>query len=437
MVKKFISFILFLLVLVSALSSAFASNFSLNFTPTCEALYLVNLDTNTTAFNKNGDKKMYPASLTKIMTYIIVIENVDDIDNTIITIKDDLIKSLLGTGSSISGIKANEQLSIRQLLHCLMIKSGNDAAIVLADISKFVNLMNDKAKSLGCNNTHFMNPHGLHDENHYTTASDMALITKHAMTLPYFIEITSMSTSYIMGENKYPLVTTNSMIDLSRGGKYYYAPAKGIKTGHTDEAGQCLVSSAVNNGYTYLCVALGAPTKDANGNKIQDNYAMLDSKELYKWAFSTLQIKPILNRKNMVGEVNVKLASNRDTLMLVPSDDFSALLPKEVSSSSVDIQVEKPEFVKAPIKAGQKIGTATLKYANVELAKVDLVASEDIERNWILFSIDFIGNIISSIWFKISLFLAISLIILYIILIKVKYTYVTNKLFVYYNAYKI
>lgn len=423
MLKKIICLFLSTVFLIYYVpKSSFAANFNIDFTPSCEALYLLNLDTDTVAYEKNSEKKMYPASLTKIMTYIVTAEHVKDFDNTTITIRKDLINKLLGTGSSIANLNADENLTVTQLLHCLMIKSGNDAALALADyvgngdIDNFVTMMNDKAAELGCKNTHFMNPHGLHDENHYTTAKDLSIIAKYAMTLPNFMDISSSSTSYIMGEDKYPLVTTNSMIDQSRGGKYYYQYARGIKTGHTEEAGYCLVSSAVHNGYSYLCVAMGAPITDSSGNKVADNYAMLDSKSIYKWALSNLELKPVLKKNDPITEINVNLSTDKDSILLYPAENYSALLPKNVNISSIDIKIEKPDSVDAPIKVGQKIGTAVLSYANKELARIDLVAGEDINRNFILFFIQLISNIISSIWFKIALAIVVILVVAYIIL---------------------
>lgn len=423
MAKKIIfSFILIITLSISNLKLSFAANFNLNFTPMCESLCLYNLDTDTIVYNKNGDKKMFPASLTKIMTYIITAENIKDFDNAKITVKKELIDSLLGTGSSVSGIKANDVLSVKQLLHCLMIKSGNDAALVLADyvgngdINKFIDMMNQKAIELGCSQTHFVNPHGFHNDDHYTTAEDLIIMTKYAMNLFDFMEICNSSTSYILGEDKYPLVTTNSLIDQSRGGKYYYQYARGIKTGHTQEAGYCLASSAVYNGYSYICIALGAPIKDNSGKVITDNYAMLDSKSIYKWAFTSLELKPILKKNDPLAEIKLNLTTNKDSTLLYPIDNYSALLPKNVSSSSVDIKIEKPNSIDAPIKTGQKIGTAILSYANKELAKIDLVATENIDRNIILFLIKCISEIISSIWFKIAIIVTIFLVFIYLYL---------------------
>ena len=267
--------------------------------------------------------------------------------------------------------------------------------------------MNQKAEELGCANTHFMNPHGLPEYNHYTTSNDMANIVKYAMTLPYFSEITNQVVSTIIGEDR-PLVTTNRLIDKVRGGDYYYKYAKGIKTGHADETtGYCLVSTAANDGYTYLCVALGAPN---------DGGAEIDSKNLYRWAFNSLEIKQIMNSETPIGEVKVKYAWNKDSMMLTTQGSLSTILPVSVSSSSIEVITDIPDSVNAPISAGQKIGTATLRYANQDLETVDLLASEDIPINYFIFFIDIINALATSKWFIISIVIVLVLLVVYILL---------------------
>ena len=185
-------------------------------------------------YEKNADKRREPASTTKIMTYIVVYENVEDPDNTTVTISEKIRDELLGTGSSLSGIQVGDILTVKQLLYCMMIPSGNDAALALADfvgggdVQKFVDMMNEKAAELGCTNTHFMNPHGLHDDEHYTTARDLAIITQYAMMLPDFMDITNTTNIYYKpyggpdAEEKRLLVTTNRLIHKNLDPQYYY-----------------------------------------------------------------------------------------------------------------------------------------------------------------------------------------------------------------------
>jgi D-alanyl-D-alanine carboxypeptidase (penicillin-binding protein 5/6) len=387
------------------------------------------MDTDTVVYQKNSTERREPASTTKIMTYIVASEHIKDLDGTKITVSKVIVDKLLGTGSSLSGIKENDVLTAYQLLNCLLVPSGNDAALVLADyvgngdIDAFVDMMNQKAKELGCTGTHFANPHGLHDENHYTTADDLAKITKYAMSLPHFTEISSQ-TRYTYKPAGGPdasksrtLSTTNYLIDKNAlGGKYFYTYAKGIKTGHHDESGYCLVSSATADGYTYLCVALGAPDIDKNGKEITSRGEMIDTKNLFKWAFLNLDLKPILNGQDSVGEIKLNNAWNKDKLLLVAGKNYSAMLPKNVSPSSVIIKKNIPDSVNAPVKKGQKIGTATLVYANQNLATIDLVASESVERSELLSSANLVKSIFTSVWFLVIAGLIVFLVIIYVIL---------------------
>ena len=423
--KKSITFLLSIIIFLSCFmvndsDSVDAATFDIDFDTSCKSLYLENLDTEIAVYEKAAETRCYPASTTKIMTYIITAEHVEDFENTYVTVKDDILHMLDGTGSSMAGLVAGEKVSIYQLLCCLMIHSGNDAALVLADyigggdISKFVDMMNEKAKELGCENTHFANPHGLNDPNHYTTARDMAVMAKYALTLPQFSEITNTVISYCLGEDRY-LLTTNYMIDASRGGDYYYPYAQGIKTGSTgNDSGYCLVSTAVKDGYTYLCVAFGAPYEDENGERY-DNGAMIDSKNLYKWAFSELEIKTIMDKNDLVKEINLNYAWNKDSIQLVPATSYSAILPDDVNISSIDKTYDIPESIDAPVKEGDKIGTVTLSYANQELVTIDLLASETVERSELLTAMDAFNKIVTSKWFIISVIAIIVLFITYII----------------------
>ena len=269
MKKKFLSVFTALALLLVFLPQAgvSAAGFNIDFPTTSAAIELVNLDTGTVVYQKNADAKREMASTTKIMTYVVVSDHIKDLRNTKITVSKKILNELLGTGSSMSGIRVNDVLTAEQLLNCMMVPSGNDAALVLADYvgggssDKFVEMMNAKAKELGCKNTRFANPHGLHDPNHYTTADDLAKIAKYAMGLPEFMQICSQ-TSYSYapvggpdaGKKMPTLATTNLLISKNApGNTYFYTYAKGIKTGHTDEAGYCLVSSATADGYSYLC----------------------------------------------------------------------------------------------------------------------------------------------------------------------------------------
>ncbi len=424
--KKAMTFFLSTIIFLSALfiappAEVNAVEYNVDVKLKSKSVYLENLDTETVVYSLEPDARRFPASTTKIMTYIITAENVSDMDHTYVTVKGEVLSALDGTGSSVAGLVSGEKLSVYQLLNCLMIPSGNDAALILADyigggdVSKFVEMMNNKARELGCTQTHFVNPHGLNDPNHYTTVSDMAKITKYALTLPKFAEISNTVTSDCLGEDRY-LVTTNYMIDENRGGEYYYPYASGIKTGSTgNDSGYCLVSTASKNGYTYLCVAYGAPYEDEHGESY-DNGAMLDSADLYRWAFDNLSIKTIIEKNDLTKEINLQYAWNKDKLRLKPAQSYSTIMPDDVSVESIDKIYDIPESVDAPVKEGDKLGTLTLSYANQEIAKIDLLAAESVDRSELLSALAALRDIVTSQWFMICFLVVCGLIFIYFLI---------------------
>ena len=413
-----------LMVLFNFHVMGFALDFvnpNVGFEPKCRSILLINLDTDATVYEKNATERLPMASLTKIMTAILTIENIEKLsekENTKIKIRNEILKSLDGTGSSLSNIKAGEEYTILQLLHCLLITSGNDAALVLADfigigsITNFVDMMNKKAKELNCNDTNFVNPHGLDSENHYTTAKDLSIIQKYADSLPFYKDITSTVTSKILGDGKPFLVTTNFMIDKNRGGKYYYKYAKSGKTGFDSKAGKCLISVANNGKYSYMCIALGG----FSDNNVE-NIAMLEAKSLYEWAFNNLEMRKLASKDVPVCEIKLNLAWGKKSVLLSTNRDYYAMLPKDILVSSINCKLETPDYVNAPISVGQKIGTATFSYANSVVATVDLVSKDIAKRSNILFAIYLLKSIFTSFWFKLIAGLFLAVFTFYIVLL--------------------
>ena len=427
--KKIVCFLSVLLTVWLLLpQGAFAASFQIDFDTACDAIQLVNLDTGTVVYEKNPDKHREPASTTKIMTYIVVYENVEDPENTTVTISEKIRDELLGTGSSLSGIQVGDVLTVSQLLRCMMIPSGNDAALALADfvgggdVQKFVDMMNEKAAELGCTNTHFTNPHGLHDDEHYTTARDLAVITQYAMMLPEFMDITNTTNIYYKpaggpaADEKRLLVTTNRLIHKTLDPQYYYQYAQGIKTGSHDQAGYCLVSTAKKNGLSYLCVALGAPSVDENGNRITAHGECSDSINLYNWAFDNLGFRTIADADDAVTEIELRFAWNKDTLLLVPQESYTTILPDDISSSSILATPDIPEYIEAPVKKGDVIGTVTYSYADQTLATLNLVAGESVERSELLKSASTVKDIVTSSWFLTIVGIILFLLFVYVIL---------------------
>ena len=370
-----------IIICLSAISAA-AVDYKFDADTVSNAVYLENINAGAVVYEKNSDQRTYPASTTKIMTFIVTAENVADLDNTMVTVKQDVIGGL-DPESTVMGLSQHvgENVSVRDLLYGLMLPSGNDAALLLADYvgggnSGFAEKMNAKAAELGCTGTHFSNPHGLYDPEHYTTARDMALIAKHAMTIPGFIEI--CNTVYYTPEGFDTLHNTNYMIDQdAEGGAYYYPYTRGIKTGYLDEAGKCLVTSSDKDGDKYLCVCLGA----AFSYEENVNYAMKDTQKLYEQAYESLGVQTIYSPSDSVAAVDVKYVRNGRILSAVPENAITAFLPNQYDKNKLEVEIDCPKQVEAPVTKGDVIGTLSVKYEDLDLGVTNLVAAEDVERD--------------------------------------------------------
>ena len=380
--KRISVIVLSVIIICLSVFPVSAVDYKFNADTVSDEVYLENLNAGAVVYEKNSNKRSYPASTTKIMTFIITAENVSDLENTSVTIKQDIISGL-DLESTVMGLSSHigEKVSVKDLLYGLMLPSGNDAALVLADyvgggISGFVEKMNAKAVELGCKNTHFANPHGLYDTNHYSTAHDMALIAKHAMKIKGFMDI--CNTVYYTPDGFKTLHNTNYMLDSeAEGGQYYYQYTKGIKTGYLDEAGKCLVTSSDKNGDKYLCVCLGAAFSYAENV----NYAMKDSAKLYDWAYKNLGVQTIYGTADSLASVDVKYVRNGKTLEAVPEKEISAFLPNNYDKKKLKVEINCPEQVDAPVTQGDVLGTVSVKYEDLDLGLSNLVAAEDVERD--------------------------------------------------------
>jgi len=332
-------------------------------------------------FEKNIHEKMYPASITKIMTAILALENGSLED--MVTASYDAVMNI-ELGSSNIGILPDEQLSLKDLLYGLLITSGNECANIIAghisgSIEEFVTLMNQRAQELGAKNTHFANTNGLHDDNHYTTAYDMSLIAKHAMTIPTFREIVKTVTYELPPTNKTNerryLSNTNLLINYYKSKKYLYQPAIGIKTGYTTKAGHTLVAAAKQGDMELISVVLGATLEGYT------NYSYEDTRNLFKYGFSDFSIQTVVNSNDIVDEVIVKESKNNEHVLLLTQQSLSALLPKDIDKNAIVSQVTLNDTIKAPISKNDILGVISYTYNDQLIGQVNLVADRDVERD--------------------------------------------------------
>ena len=424
--KKIIS--VFCVLVVFSLSvfcvPSSAATYKPDFDITAKGAYLINLDTDTVIYEKNAHDKLYPASLTKIMTCLLLVEMVPELDNTVITAKAAILGSFSTMNVSLAGILAGEELTARQLLYCMLLQSGNEAAAIVADylgdqsINNFVDMMNKRARELGCKNTNFVNPHGLHDDNHYTTAYDMALIAKEALKHKEITDISAIYSYQLPKTNKREpewLVSTNKM--MLRSSPYYRSYIKGLKTGTTTPAGKCFAAYAEKNGYHYLSVLLGSAYKDESGNIYAENYSFSETAKLLDWAFESFTLKTLLPSDRFCTQIPLRLSSDSDLLLLYPSEKVVALVPDEIDPSSVQVIPHTNTFAQAPVKKGDVLGYVEVKLADEVVGIADLVSGEDVKRNEFLFILHLLKSIFTSFWIKLAVCLLILFALFYVILL--------------------
>ena len=355
-----------------------------------KAALLVDEKTGAIVYAKNEHQELYPASLTKIMTALLVLEAIDQGQlalDKVITVPASAMEGLAEDGST-AGIQVGEQLTVEQLLYCMLVVSANEACTILGEqvagsVSAFVDAMNAKAAELGCENTHFMNPHGLHDAQHYTSAWDLYLITKAAMEYPMFMTICDTSAITIPATNlspERPLYNTNYLICGYRSRGYLYSDAHGVKTGSHSQAGHCLVSTAQRASMSLVAVVLG-------GDRIQDaegtwwTYSFKETIRMYDWAFSNFTYQTILKESDVAGEAAVSLSAT-DHVTLRPAEALEVLLPRDLDPAELERVIDlKSDPIEAPIAEGDVLGTLTLRMDGKDYASVDLLALTDVEAS--------------------------------------------------------
>lgn len=414
-IKKLTAFFgVFVITAISLASSVSAqTGYQPDFEVTAEGAILVNLDSNQVIYEKNPDKRTPPASLSKVMTAILILENVEDIQNTTYTAKASQFEEFEGIPISHADIKAGEVMTVENLLYCLLLQSANEGANVLAEglsgsNEAFVQKMNEKAKELGANNTHFVDPHGLNGTDQYTTARDMYIILRHAIQNENFRKMISAESYDLPATNKNPartLTTTVKMIQKQGGAGYYKEYMNGGKTGTLDEAGRCFASYATYDNSDYICVVLKSDYLDGNGNIIEGNSSFDDTMSIYGWAFTNLKVVSAAPVGESIGEVKVKANFSKKHALLTPEKDFFVVIPRESDRSVIKTELHLPDSIVAPVKKGDVIGTAEFFLQDRSLGTVNLVSNEekDISRNWILYGFELIGRGMKSIWFKIIL----------------------------------
>nr|MBO2494433.1 D-alanyl-D-alanine carboxypeptidase [Clostridia bacterium] len=328
------------------------------------AAVVMEASTRRVLYAKNPHMKLPMASTTKIMTAILAIElgNLDDV----VTVSP---RAVGVEGSSIYLAKG-ERLTLEQLLYGLMLRSGNDAAVAIAEhiggsVESFVKLMNRKAVQIGARNTNFVNPHGLHDDMHYTTAYDLALISAYAMQNPVFRTIVSTKYKKIPWEGRnYDRVLQNKNALL-----WTYEGANGIKTGYTKVSRRCLASAALRHGMQLVCVVLDCQPW------FEDSAALLD------YGFENFKLHTAVAKGQVMGYIPVK-DGYEEKVAAICRDEI-ALPIREGEEKEIAVEVKLPQYIKAPVKSGTKVGYVKVTLGEDVSIKKDLYAAADVKENTI------------------------------------------------------
>ena len=391
--RKIFSFIIFAIILCSTFSSTLAATLAektdeLEKNLSSEAVLLMETSTGKVVYENNGYEKKYPASTTKIMTAILAIEHCNL--NETATASEFAINSV-PSGYSTANIQIGETLSVKDLLYALMLQSANESAVILAEHvsgsqEAFANLMNEKAKELGCKNTHFVNPNGIHNENHYTTAYDLALIAQYAMKNQTFRDIVKTTSLTLPATTSYPsesrtYANTNNLIIYdarNRPDNYYYKYATGIKTGYTSAAKNCLVASAEKNGIEYISVVLGASITYESTGSVSHRY--VDTISLFDYAFDNFSFRKLKSANNLIKTIKIENGKkDENSLDLLIASDVTSLVSIDNKNTQIDPEITLKEGLSAPITKGDIVGTISYKVEGINYT-TDLIAGNDVEE---------------------------------------------------------
>ncbi len=349
---------------------------------------LADLKTGNIIYKKNAEKRVYPASLTKIMTAVIVLENSKM--EEIVTVTEAATANVKA-GDSKAGLVKGERLSVRQLLYAMLLASAADATNALAEhidgsIEKFVVHMNEYSQKLEMKNTSFTNPTGDHDDRHYTTALDMTKLVCYAMKNDDFREIVRCTSYNIPATEKYKservIANKNYFVSPYIKRDYFYKYATGIKTGYTKEAKSCIAASARKNNTELACVIFGAKTVDG------ETQSFTDCQRLFDFVFENYSEHTVVKADAIVTQTNVENTRRTKKMLLKTADGIIALKNKNEKKAEITFKDNVKKSVKAPVKAGEKVGTREYFLNGASVGTVALVADKDYKFDLITFIVN-------------------------------------------------
>lgn len=390
---RFLSAFLVLPILLSLLIPVSAAQEDLDLF--CTHAVLLDANHGEILYDMGSSERAYPASTTKLTTCLLVLEAVQSGQLTLqtpITAGDTAYQGLTGNFST-ANIKVGETLSVEELLYCLMLPSANEAANILAvavdgSIESFVEHMNRRASELGCRGTHFTNPHGMHSDEHYTTAYDLAITMQACLEHDLFRTITQTPKHTVPATDlskEREIYNTNGLVSSWTYGGYLYDKCIGGKTGSTDEAGRCLVSAAEDGDEVLISVILGSGPMEVPGEEKLKQGQFLESRRLLEYGFNNFHRVTLTQGDEPVDTVKVTMSRQADEVNVKPQGSITKTLPKSLDLDDIETDIRLfSDEVEAPVEAGQVMGVMTLSYEGEVYGELDLVAVTSVERSELL-----------------------------------------------------
>lgn len=382
--RPFIILIIVMMVFVSVTTvTAYADG---SYETKATSAIVVNVTRDMVLYEKDADKQIYPASTTKVLMALVVSESIQEgkysLDDTFAAY-DDLYFDIPWDGST-ENIVPGEVMTVNDYLHCAMLSSANEACNALAvfdsgDVESFVEKMNAKASELGCENSHFSDAHGIHHDDHYTTAREMYLIFKAALDDPIVGSIISTREYVVPESNKSDereLYNTNMLIQPDK--PLYYEYALAGKTGYTDEGGSCLVSAAEKDGERLICIIMGADIEVYEERIVPGGF--IEARNLYEWCYEEYNVWQLLTASQVIQSIPVEFGKDIETVDVVAVEDINHYMARTDAENSVvyDVQLKK-DSIKAPVHAGDKVGTLDLIYDGEVIGTSKIVAATDVK----------------------------------------------------------
>jgi D-alanyl-D-alanine carboxypeptidase (penicillin-binding protein 5/6) len=383
---------------------------------TAKTIYLYNIENKIPIVEKNCDALIYPASTVKIMMGLVAIEHLSDKLDEKIAILPEMLTSVVG--QQCNWLTPREYPTVRDLLYHAICGGYNDAISIIAHVisggeAAFVSLMNAKAKDLGMTNTIYTNATGVHDPAMVTTAKDVAALALAAYKVPLYMEISSAQSYETEGlSTKRDFANRNYLMSKLRSQRYYDKNCRGINAGFTVQGGECVVTVAQYGSLSYLSIVMGGTT-DINGNN--SSYSL--TKKLTSWASKTFEYKEVLKKSDIITELPVEMASDNESVLVVPESSMSFFLPKSAAVGK-DITIDytlTADSLTAPVTEGTSVGFISVIRDGEVLGTVNLVTKFSVAKSEWLYFLEWIREITQSRVFIASVISGIIITIVYIV----------------------